>query len=112
MNWKKGVVSGIALWILMFVIVSVLIAFNVYATTTGKVVTIVIAGIISLFLAQRVKPSSAGVAATYGFLWVVIGLILDAIITTRFNPSIFAAKSLWIGYLVVLLAPLFAVKKS
>jgi hypothetical protein len=111
MNWKTAIGYGVAIWILLFVIVSVFIAFKAYDNSAAKVVTVIIAGVLSYLFARKVRPSNAGKALVYGILWVATGFILDAIITSRFNPAIFTAKSLWLGYLLVLLAPLLGVKK-
>jgi hypothetical protein len=111
MNWKTGIGYGVAIWILMFVIVSVFIGFKAYDNSAAKVVTVIIAGVLSYLFARKAKPANAGKALSYGVVWAVAGLILDAIVTIRFNPAIFAAKSLWLGYLLVLLAPLLVVKK-
>lgn len=112
MNWKKGLLFGLLLWVLMFVIVSIFIAFKIYGSTVMHIVTAVIAGVISYLFAGKVKPNKMGAALTYGLVWVVVGLILDALITMRFNPTIFISKSLWLGYLLVLIAPLLQVKKT
>jgi hypothetical protein len=112
MNWKKAAIFGVFLWILMFVIVSVFVAFDIYKFGFMGVVTALIAGKISHTLAKKVKPDKASLALSYGLTWVIIGIILDTIVTTRFNSGIFSSWSLWLGYSLVLLAPLLIVKKK
>lgn len=112
MNWQKGILYGVLLWILMFVIVSGFIGFKVYELLIVQIITAVIGGLISFILASKIKPNNFGLAFGYGITWVVAGLILDAVITMRFNPAIFASWTLWLGYLLVLLAPLLKVKKQ
>ena len=112
MNWKRAITLGILLWILMFVIVSVFIGFKIYDFTITQVITIIISGIIAFVLAGRVRPKSAGTALGYGFCWVLVGVILDAVVTMRFNPAIFSMWPLWLGYALVFLVPLLRVKKS
>jgi len=111
-NWKKAAIFGVFLWILMFVIVSVFIAFDIYKFAFMGVVTAVIAGAISYTLARKVKPNTASLALSYGLIWVIIGIVLDTIVTTRFNSEIFSSWSLWLGYSLVLLAPLLILKKK
>jgi len=96
----------------MFVIISIFIAFDIYKFVWMEVITPIIAGIVSLVLAGKIKPSKVAAALGYGLSWVVIGLILDAIVTLRFNPAVFTFWSLWLGYLLVLLAPVLRVKKA
>lgn len=112
MNWKKAIGFGVLIWVLMFAIVSAFIAFNVYQGVLMGIVTAIIAGVIAFILAGYVKPSSLGIALAYGFIWVVVGVILDGVITMQFNPEIFGSWSLWLGYFLVLLAPALRVKKS
>lgn len=110
MNCKKAIGYGIGLWVLMFVIISALIGFNAYQTSVMHIAAAVIGGIISFIFAGYVKPSSMKFALSYGAVWVVVGLVLDALITMRFNQTIFSSRSLWLGYALVLLAPLLRVQ--
>lgn len=112
MNWGKAIGFAILLWALMFVIVSIFIGFKIYGYLWMQVVAAVIGFIIALILASNVKPGGAGSAFAYGLIWVVIGLILDAAVTTRFNAAIFESWPVWLGYLLVLIAPLFRIKKA
>jgi hypothetical protein len=111
-NWKKAIGFGVLLWVLMFVIVSIFVAFKIVDLTGMNIVIAIIAGLISLILAGYVKPDKASTALSYGLSWVVIGIILDAVVTLRFNPAIFTDWSLWLGYVLVLLAPVSKVKKA
>jgi hypothetical protein len=112
MNWQKAGGYGLLLWLVMFAVVSTFVGFKIYDNVLMKVVTAVIAGAISWVLASYVKPTSINLAISYGFSWVVVGVILDAVVTRQFNGQIFLSKGLWLGYLLVLLAPLLRVKKS
>lgn len=105
MNWKKAVGFGFLFWVIMFAIVSALVALKFYGNIWGKVVTVVIGFVVAYVLANYAKPRSIGTAFGFGISWVIIGLILDFLITTRFEPNLFRFRSLWVGYLVVLLAP-------
>jgi hypothetical protein len=109
MNWKKAIGFGVLIWILMFVIVCVFIAFEIYDYTWMKAVTIVIGAAIVFFFAKKVKPSKIIAALGYGLIWVVISIILDALITTKFNENIFKSKTLWVVYILTLLIPLLAI---
>jgi len=112
MNWKKAIGFGALLWMIVFIVVCIFIGFNIYGSLWLDILTAIIAGFVSFVLAGYVKPNKAAIALGYGFSWVVVGLILDAIITMRFNPEIFSSWALWLGYGLALLAPLLRVKKS
>ena len=111
MNLGKAICFGIIIWVLMFVIVSVFIAYNFYKITLVQLILAVIAGLISFLLAKKIKPNKTILALIYGLIWVVTGVILDAFITMRFNSEIFSSWSLWLGYGLVFLAPLLTVKR-
>lgn len=112
MNWGKAISFGILLWVLMFVIVSIFVAFKIYGSVVMEVITAIIGGLISLILAVKIKPNKASLALGYGLIWVVVSVILDLLVTTKFNPTIFASWTLWLSYILVLLAPLLKVNKS
>lgn len=112
MNWKKAIGYGVALWVLMFVIISILIAYKIYEGVIVAIVVAIISGIISYILAGYAKPTKISEALMYGFTWVVVGVILDVIVTRRFNAAIFSEWSLWLGYALVLLAPIVRVKRA
>lgn len=112
MDWKKALGYGVALWVVMFVIVSALISFKAYQGAVMLVVVAIISGIISYVLAGYAKPAKANDALLYGVSWVVVGVVLDLLVTSRFNAAIFSSWSLWLGYALVLLAPMVRVKRS
>lgn len=111
MNWKKAIGYGVLLWVLMFVIVSVFIAYDLHDIFWMQIIEALIAGLISLMLAGRLQLSKAGEAFAYGLLWVVVGLVLDLFITMKFAPDFFTTWTVWLAYILVLLAPLLKIKK-
>ncbi len=76
-----------------------------------KVVIIILSGLLSFVAAKYVRPKKVSEALAYGLSWVVIGVILDLLVTRQFKADIFTSKALWVGYLLILLAPLLRVKK-
>lgn len=111
LDWKKAIGFGVAIWMLMFVIVSAFLAFNLYESVWVQVVIALISGMIAFVLAGHAKPVDNVAALSYGLVWLAVNLFLDAIITARFNPDIFCSSwSLWFGYCLILLAPLFRLK--
>lgn len=112
MKWIKVIGFGVLLWILMFAIVSAFIAFDIYKFVWMQAITAIVAGIISFILAGKIKPDKLSLAISYGLIWVIAGLILDATVTMKFNSEIFLSWSLWAGYILILLAPVLRIKKS
>lgn len=112
MDWKKAFGLGVVFWILMFVIVSIFIAFNFYTNGEPNIIIALIAGIVSYFLSAYAKPKNITEALKLGFTWVIVGLILDGIVTTRFSATVFQMWTLWLGYGLALLAPALRVSKK
>ena len=112
MNWKKAIGFGIVIWILMFVIVSIFIGFKIYGSVVMSIITALIAGVLSFLFAGKLNLKSVGLALGYGIVWLIIGYLLDLIITSRFNAQILSFWSLWLGYVLILLAPLLTIKKN
>lgn len=96
----------------MFVIVSALIGFGVYGYQWGKAVAVIISGVVAYIFAGYAKPDKVSRALAYGVLWVLVGLILDLLITAKFDPTIFSSKAFWASYLLVLIAPFLRIKKT
>lgn len=111
MGFKKLIWYGILIWLIMFAVVSAFL--NAYNQKTWvKVAIVIFGGIVALILAGKAEPSSATIALGYGLGWVIIGVILDTLVTMKYNPEIFQSKWLWAGYIVILLAPLLRIKKD
>lgn len=100
---KNTLGFGVAIWVLMFVVVSVFIAFNLYENFLGKTVTVLISGVLGYFFGRSARATNWTTWAYTVASWVIIGLILDYLITFRFEPGIFGFKSLWFGYLFLVL---------
>lgn len=112
MNWVKTIGFGALIWIIMFALVSALLAYGFYANVYEKAIVAAVAGILSFIVAGFLKPDKINTALVYGIIFVVVGVILDVLITMRFNDKILYSKALWLGYLLVLIAPMLRVKKS
>ena len=112
MDWKKGIGYGLAIWVVMFVLVSALIAFKVYDIKIVHYLAGLVAPILAYIFAGYIKPSDASKAIGYGIIFVAVVLIFDWLITTRFNADIFSSRTLWVSYGLTLSAPLLQAKKT
>ncbi len=93
--WAAG---GLALWALTATTLSV--------GWTHGIVAVVI-GITAYLLSINAKPEDVVQALGYGVVFAAVGLGLDAIITRTLDAHIFNTWQYYIGYALVLLAPLF-----
>lgn len=112
MNYKKLFGFGALIWVVAYIVATGFVAYGKsHSITAGVVVVIAVA--IAAFLAGR----NLGLGARkeiikYSAGWVIIGLILDAIFTVPFTGwALFKTWDIWLGYLLILSAPLLAIKK-
>lgn len=106
-NWYKAVGFGVVIWLVMFALVSALVGFDISTNSMWIAIgTAAVAGIASYVAAMYTKVENMWVALAYGASWVVVGVVLDVLISARFNADIFTQWQYWVGYALVLLAPL------
>lgn len=104
-SWIKTLGLGALLWLIMFAVVSALVGLNIYANLWVQLLTAVLAGLVAFFMSPYLHSRSAGQALSYGLVWVVVGLLLDWLVTYRFDNTIFVQASLWLGNVLVVVAP-------
>lgn len=110
-NILRAIGYGVVLWALMFAIVSALLPW--YEMTWMKVLLVIVSGVGAYLLAMFAKIEDKNQALLYGSIWLMVALVLEALITARFNPNIFNETELWIGYFLTMCAPiLYAQRKS
>lgn len=112
MNWKKGIGFGALVWAVMFVVVSILLAYKMPENMTFTVIVTLASLVTVYFCAKNLAPKSSMEAIKYGLVFAVVGIILDLLISRMFAPNIFSTVSYWISYVLVVLVPLLTVKKS
>ncbi|MDD5192965.1 MAG: hypothetical protein PHF67_00085 [Candidatus Nanoarchaeia archaeon] len=109
MNWKRAILCGALLWVLIFFEVSILMfGFKLSASSVNYyILHYILTGILALIVAfvyfrGKVKGGFAK-GLLVGIIFAIIGVILDAIITIplfmNFNYSFFADIYLWMGIL-------------
>ena len=103
---------GVIIWVVAFIVASIFVGFQI--TGMWKQIITTLAVVIAAFmLAKKLNISSVKEMLKYSFIWVVVGVILDYFITVKFTGKEFLmSKEMWIGYVLILLVPLLAVKKG
>ena len=113
---KKIFWFGILIWIILFAIAAALLAYGKLYSLTGEVVMLVFAALLALIFAGYLKPTSFAVALAAGIVWLIIGLLLDYLITRQLakdsSVNFFTQWSYWLSYLLIVLAPLVRVKPT
>lgn len=104
-SWNKALGYGATIWSAMFVFGAILYGFNLFDSFLSKILFVSFAGILSYILTISTEPLSDGEAFGYGLSWILVGFVLDLIITVQFNTAIFSTWEYWFAYLFVLFAP-------
>jgi len=110
MDWKKLIGYGALIWLILFGVICVFVAYK----STGSLMTysiLVVTIVVVYVMAGFVKPDSLKKAASYGFAWVIVGLVLDYLISRKYSPEMYSMWSYWVGYLLVLIVPVLRIKK-
>lgn len=114
LNWKKTLGYGIVIWAVIFIFVTILIAFGVREETFIRwLITQIVVIITAMTLAKKLSLTKTTTALSTGLIWVVISLILDLLITSYFTTmAFFNSWEIWVSYAIMLLVPVFTVKKE
>lgn len=98
---------GLLLWAIMFVWVTILMfGFKLESGTLLYILTWIGAIIAIWFLAGAAKVKGVSDGFVVGLIFVVVGLIMDWLVTLKFSPDLFSSYSIWIGYGLTLLIPI------
>ncbi len=104
-SWSKAIGFGFLIWAIMAVTLWALGGITSMSTLWAHGLVAVAGTIAAFFLAQNVKAESGMQAAGYGIAWVAIVLILDFVVTHRFDVHIFAIWQYWLGAALVFVSP-------
>lgn len=105
LNWYKAVGFGALIWLIMFATVSALVGFGISMTTGWSVALAVFMGILSYVFAINANAQTSGQAWGYAATWVAVAIVLDLIVSARFQSGLFGMWTYWLGAALVLVAP-------
>lgn len=106
-SWTKGFGFAVLIWTILFAVGAVLVLLGVTLSTGWMLGLAIAAGILSYTFAIAANSQNSVEALGYGFLWAVIGMVLDLIITLQFSAAhgVLSHWVYWVGYTLVLFAP-------
>lgn len=108
MDYKKTLTLAVLWWLIMFGAVSlVLQLYNQFSWM--KVDVAIFAGTMAYLLSAYTPIRSYSNALLFGMIFIAVGIALDMLVTYKFNSEIFTYWQLWLGYALVLFAPLLRV---
>lgn len=102
MNIKKFLGLGVLLWLILFAAFSAIMPWF-YEFEWIQIVAAVATGAVAFFVARYAKLVNAKEGFVCAVIWLGAGLILDALITRQFDPTIFSSWTMWLGYVAVFL---------
>lgn len=105
MNYLKTFGLGALLWLIMYAGISAVMPWYSGFVIVRVLVLLVAAGL-AYYFASISKTITYSSALTAGVMWVVTGLVLDALITRQFNANIFSSGWLWAGYAATFIMPM------
>jgi len=110
-SWCKYLCKGIIIWVVAFMVASLFVAFSMANTAVAQIVTGLVAIITAYMLAKKIGVTNKMEMLKHSFVWVVVILILDYFVTTKFTGmEFFSDWKTWLLYALILIVPLFAVK--
>lgn len=115
MNYKKLIGFGILIWVTAFVTASLFVAFNKIDSIAAKIIVPLAVGTAVFFVSKNLNLNSTKSAFKYSAAWIIIGLLLDVVITVPFTGwEIFTKWNVWLGYFLILIVPVLTAygKKS
>lgn len=114
-NWKKATILGILLWILIFVLFTIIMFIPVVGNYTSYL-AIIIGPLIVLLCGYyyfTAVPGGAVDGLVIGIYWLILGSILDAVITIPLFVKIsyaayFLSWTMLLGYALSLVAAIMS----
>lgn len=110
-KYCKLIGYGGFIWGVAFVVASIFIALKVTSGWLMQGTTTLIVLLTTYFLAKSLNISKISEMLKYGFSWMVTGMVLDLLVTTKFNPNFFSNCYIYLAYLLMVFVTLLAVKK-
>ena len=105
-SWAKAFGYGIGIWLVMFIVTAVVVSGMGIALGTGLGVSLaILAGVVAYLFALGTNSATSGQALGYGAMFAVIGIVLDALISARFQGNLFGLWEYYLGYALILFAP-------
>lgn len=105
-NWSKGVGFGALIWVIMFAFVWLLMSLALYGGVISKIIVVIAAGVLSYLFAMNIELMKPFQAFNYGLTWVIVGVVLDLLISVQFKADLFSQWEYWLSYAFILFIPI------
>ncbi|OGY45600.1 MAG: hypothetical protein A2731_02385 [Candidatus Buchananbacteria bacterium RIFCSPHIGHO2_01_FULL_39_8] len=114
-DWKLAVGFAVALWVLIFVIISALMVIPMPALLL-TILGLLVAPIVAFFLAKiyfKKNPGEIKEGVILGVFWLIVGTILDLLVTIQYVKEtgtyvdglkeFYGAWSLWVSFVLTII---------
>lgn len=109
MDYTKLIGYGIVIWVAAYLVATAFVGYGAGDLTLASVTTTIVVAVVTYALARRLHERSLGILLLYAAGWVVIGLLLDLLLTISFTGwEFFRGWGVWTGYAVLVIATLIA----
>lgn len=113
MNYKKLFGWGIAIWGAAYLVATGFVAYKMQDNIFAEIVTLIAMLIVLIAASRNLPDSSLAQVLKYSVGWVVIGVILDLVLTVPFTGyAIFYHWTIWVSYALILVLPPALAKRS
>ncbi|PIR44102.1 hypothetical protein COV23_01705 [Candidatus Wolfebacteria bacterium CG10_big_fil_rev_8_21_14_0_10_31_9] len=113
MDYKKLFGYGVLIWAVVYLVATAFVGYKLSGMLWTQIVLVIISAVFSYFLAKNLSANLVVGMLKYSFSWMIMTIILSIIFTVPFTGWIvFNSWDMWASFLVILLVPLVAVKKS
>ena len=104
-NWSKAIGYGMLIWAIMALLVKAAYYMGIIGSAWTGIILVMIAALLSYSLGGRIDFQNGGQSFEYGLSWIIVGFILDLIITMQVYPAVVSTWFYWVGYALILFAP-------
>lgn len=113
MDYKKLFGYGGLIWAVVYLVATAFVGYKLMEMLWAQIVLVIISAILSYFLARNLNLNSVVEMLKYSLSWMAMSVVLNIILTVPFTGwAVFNSWDMWASYLLVLLVPLTAVRKS
>lgn len=110
MDTKKTIFYGVIIWAIIFAVATGIM--NYISGMAFEILMWLLSFGAAWYAAKKLVIKNQADGFSVGIVWVIVGLILDLLITRQFSGwGLFYAWTYWVSYIIILATPIISVKK-
>lgn len=113
MNYKKLFGYGALIWVVAYIAAILLVVLRVGTTMRAGPLVGIVAAAMAAWAGTQLERTSIVKILFYSLGWVIVGLVLDLILTIPFTGwQFYFAWSYWASYVLIAVLPIFTSRKT